>query len=250
MIIHPRPIQPPPYNEMYAKSAKALKNTPLCPFLQGMDNQEEQLQQTVNRSPLEKVTWHPNFLVALQGAVIGTLAGGILAGAACATCVFIERSRVTVEIDHYGESLSSRKNRIIKKIQLIYTYRVDLQNQIELSLNDRLQIIRHPVGLIQCRAEAIQYQNRMIQRQAEISQLIQAETHFFGVLAQYERNNFFDNRPPQEPKPNEIFCNHYVSNGITPTPNGLITEGARIHNSYHICLEHNTEGDERGNQIN
>lgn len=84
--------------------------------------------------------------------MIGTLAGGILAGAVCATYAFIERSRVTVEIGHYGESLSSRKNRIIKKIQLIYAYRVDLQNQIELSLNDRLQIIRHPVGLIQCRA--------------------------------------------------------------------------------------------------
>lgn len=90
----------------------------------------------------------------------------------------------------------------------------------------------------------------MIQRQAEISQLTQAETHFWEFLLNMRGIIFFDNRPPQEPKPNEIFCNHYVSNGITRTPNGLITEGARIHNSYHICLDNNTEGNEHGNQIN
>ncbi len=251
MIIHPRPIQSPPYNEMYAKNAENLQNTPLCPFLQEMDIQEEQLQQTVNRPSTEKFRWHPNILGTLKGAVIGTAILGGLGAIIFGTYGLIESSRITVEINHYGEELHSRKNRIIKKIRLIYTQRVNLNNHIEQSLNGRLEMIRNRQEMIEWRGEIIQCQNEIIQCQDEIIQLLHAEGHFQMVLIEYMRNNFFDNRPQLEPKWNEIFYDYHLCNGITWNRTDLRTDedkkGCQIHNSYHISLD---EGDEHENGAN
>lgn len=271
MIIHPRPVQSPPYNEMYAKNAENLRNTSLCPFLREMDIQEEQLQQTVNHPYTEKFKWHPNIIGTLKGAVIGATILGGLGAVIFGTYGFIESSRITVEINHYGEELNSRKNRIIKKIQLIYAHRVNLENQIERSLNDqrqiegrlndqrqverslndRLEIIQCNEEIIQCQAGIIQLQEEIGQCQDEIIQLLHAENHFQGVLMEYMRNNFFDDRPQQEPKWNEIFYDYHLCNGITWNHTDLRTDedkkGCRIHNSYHIWLD---EGDEDENGAN
>lgn len=77
--------------------------------------------------------------------------------------------------------------------------------------------------------------------------------HFSRVLVEYGKNNFFDSRPPQEPKWNEIFYDHYVSSSPIRAATDLRTEeekkGCRIHNSYHICLANNEENDEQENEV-
>ena len=227
MIIHPRPIQPPPYNEMYVRSAPNLQNTPLCPFLREMDDQEEQIQEALAHPPAKKYTWHVNILGTLKGVAIGTAILGGLGAVIFGTYGFIESSRVTIEIDHYGEEINSRKNRIIRKTQLIYARKENLKNYRQ-NLNDRLEIVR-------C--------------EDEIIQLLEAELHLSRVLTQYYRNNFFDNRPLQEPEWNEIFYDYYICNDGVQALTDLRREedkkGCRIHNSYHVCLSDGEDDDEQ-----